>query len=80
MRHADARLGLLSGPAWTAARPTICRSLGHALSGEETIAALTRELDQTWDLHFLAVEHARHTEKRPAPDVALAYARAKLRI
>jgi TnpA family transposase len=48
VRHADARLGLLSGPAWTAARPTICRSLGHSLSGDETIAALTRELDQTY--------------------------------
>ena len=48
MRHADARLGLLSGSAWTAARPTICRSLGHSLSAEETIAALSRELDQTY--------------------------------
>jgi TnpA family transposase len=48
VRHADARLGLLSGSAWNAARPTICRSLGHALSAEETIAALSCELDQTY--------------------------------
>jgi len=48
VRHADARLGLLSGSAWNAARPTICRSLGHSLSAEETIDALRRELDQTY--------------------------------
>jgi len=48
VRHADARLGLLSGSAWNAARPTICRSLGHSLSAEETVAALSRELDQTY--------------------------------
>ena len=48
MRHADARLGLLSGSAWNAARPTICRSLGHSLSAEETIDGLSRELDQTY--------------------------------
>ncbi|MGA2986948.1 MAG: Tn3 family transposase [Terriglobia bacterium] len=48
VRHADARLGLLSGSTWTAARPTICRSLGHSLSAEETVAALSRELDQTY--------------------------------
>jgi TnpA family transposase len=48
VRHADARLGLLCGSAWNAARPTICRSLGHSLSAEETVAALSRELDQTY--------------------------------
>ena len=48
IRHADARLGLLSPSAWNAARSTICRSLGHSLSAEETITALSRELDQTY--------------------------------
>ncbi len=48
VRHSDARIGLLSGPAWNAARPTICRSLGHSLSAGETVAALGRELDQTY--------------------------------
>ncbi|MCI0390762.1 MAG: Tn3 family transposase, partial [Acidobacteria bacterium] len=48
IRYADARIGLLSGAAWDAARPTVCRSLGHTLSGEETIAALSRELDATY--------------------------------
>jgi hypothetical protein len=48
VRHADARIGLLGGSAWNAARPTVCRSLGHSLSGEETVAALSRELDQTY--------------------------------
>lgn len=48
VRHADARLGLLSPSAWNAARSTICRSLGHSLSAEETITARSRELDQTY--------------------------------
>ena len=48
LRYADARLGLLSGSAWTAARPTVCRSLGHSASAAETITALARGLDQTY--------------------------------
>jgi TnpA family transposase len=48
VRHADARRGLLSPSAWNAARPTICRSLGHSVSAEETISALNRTLDQTY--------------------------------
>jgi TnpA family transposase len=48
IRYADARIGLLSGAAWDAARPTVCRSLGHTLPAEETIAALSRELDATY--------------------------------
>ena len=48
IRYADARTGLLSGAAWEAARPTVCRSLGHSLSATETIAALSRQLDQTY--------------------------------
>jgi hypothetical protein len=44
----DARIGLLSGSAWEAARSTICRSLGHSVSANETIIALSRELDQTY--------------------------------
>jgi len=47
IRYADARIGLLSGAAWDAARPTICRSLGHTLPVEEMIAALGLELDAT---------------------------------
>lgn len=48
IRHADARIGLLSGSDWNVARPTVCRSLGHSVSAEETISALSRELDQTY--------------------------------
>ena len=48
LRYADARIGLLSGSAWEAARPTVCRSLGHSLSAEETIAALGHQLDRTY--------------------------------
>ena len=46
--YADARLGLLSEAAWDAARLTVCRSLGHPLSAEGTIAGLSQELDQTY--------------------------------
>ncbi len=48
IRYADARIGLLSGSAWEAARPTVCRSLGHSLSAEETISALGHQLDRTY--------------------------------
>jgi hypothetical protein len=48
VRYADARIGLLSGPAWNSARSTVCRSLGHSSSAQETIGALTRQLDQTY--------------------------------
>jgi hypothetical protein len=41
-RYADARIGLLSGPAWESAPLTVCRSLGHSLSAEETIKWLGR--------------------------------------
>lgn len=30
LRYADPRIGLLDGPAWEAARPTVCRTLGHS--------------------------------------------------
>lgn len=48
IRYRDARIGLLTGAAWEAARPTVCRSLGHTLSADETIAALSGLLDQTY--------------------------------
>lgn len=48
VRYADARIGLLSSTAWEASRSTICRSLGHSLSADETITALSRQLDQTY--------------------------------
>jgi TnpA family transposase len=48
LRYADARSGLLSGAAWEAARPMICRSLGHALSADDTLAALSQQLDATY--------------------------------
>ena len=48
IRYADARLGLLPSTAWNAARLTICRSLGHSPSAEETIASLSHQLDQTY--------------------------------
>ena len=48
VRHSDVRLGLLSGSAWAAARPAVCRSLGFSGSAPETIRALSQELDQTY--------------------------------
>lgn len=48
LRYADARIGLLSGSAWEASRLTVCRSLGHTHSAEETIAALGEQLDKTY--------------------------------
>ncbi|MBV9085681.1 MAG: Tn3 family transposase [Acidobacteriaceae bacterium] len=48
IRYADARLGLLSGPAWDTARVSVCRSLGHSLSAEDTLSVLTKELDRTY--------------------------------
>lgn len=48
IRYADPRIGLLSGAAWEASRSTVCRSLGHALSADETITGLSRQLDETY--------------------------------
>jgi hypothetical protein len=33
---------------WNSARSTVCRSLGHSLSAQKTLGALTRQLDQTY--------------------------------
>jgi Tn3 transposase DDE domain len=48
IRYTDARIGLLSGAAWENSRSTICRSLGHSLSADETITKLSHQLDQTY--------------------------------
>lgn len=48
LRYADARRGLLSGPAWDASRLTLCRSLGHLPSAEATLSILSEELDDTY--------------------------------
>ena len=47
-RYGDARIGLLSGQAWETTRPTICRSLGHSLSAEETLVGLGRQLNHVY--------------------------------
>jgi len=38
LRYADPRKGLLTGAAWEAARPTVCRTVGVAVAGDEEIA------------------------------------------
>ncbi|MGH9770129.1 MAG: Tn3 family transposase, partial [Candidatus Acidiferrales bacterium] len=48
IRYTDARLGLLSESAWSKARPTIARSLGHSLSATETLSKLAHQLDATY--------------------------------
>jgi TnpA family transposase len=48
LRYADARRGLLSGPAWEASRLTRCRSVGHLPSAEATLSVLREELDDTY--------------------------------
>jgi TnpA family transposase len=48
LRYGDPRLGLLSGPAWEAARPSICRTLGLSTDAPAEIARLTDRLDTAY--------------------------------
>jgi len=45
LRYADPRKGLLTGAAWEAARPMVCRTVGVAVAGDEEIAKLSARLD-----------------------------------
>jgi hypothetical protein len=45
LRYADPRKGLLSGAAWEAARPTICRTVGVSASADEELGRLSLQLD-----------------------------------
>ncbi|SMD12266.1 Tn3 family transposase [Rhizobium sp. RU36D] len=45
LRYADPRKGLLSGPAWEAARPTVCRTVGVSSVAEEELGRLSQRLD-----------------------------------
>ncbi|TBC86558.1 hypothetical protein ELH26_35315 [Rhizobium leguminosarum] len=45
LRYADPRKGLLSGVAWEAARPAICRTVGVSVSPDEELGKLSRRLD-----------------------------------
>jgi|TARA_R110000787_G_C13439438_1_gene446285 TnpA family transposase len=45
LRYADPRKGLLTGAGWEAARPTVCRTVGVAVAGDEEIAKLSARLD-----------------------------------
>ncbi len=47
-RWADPRAKLLSGPAWEASRPQVCRALGHELDPTAELAALGRRLDDAY--------------------------------
>jgi len=48
LRYADPRLGLLAGPAWEAARPAICRTLGLTTNGPAETARLAGRLDAAY--------------------------------
>jgi TnpA family transposase len=45
LRYADPRKGLLTGAAWEAARPSVCRTVGVAASADEELGLLSRRLD-----------------------------------
>ena len=48
LRFAGPRIGLLAGPAWEAARPSICRTLGLSTDGPAEIARLAERLDAAY--------------------------------
>jgi TnpA family transposase len=48
LRYADPRLGLLTGPAWEAARPAICRTLGLSTDAGAEILRLSERLDAAY--------------------------------
>ena len=48
IRYADPRLGLLTGPAWEAARPAICRTLGLSTDAGVEAAHLGERLDTAY--------------------------------
>lgn len=48
LRYADPRLGLLTGPAWEAARPAICRTLGLSTDAGAEIGRLSERLDTAY--------------------------------
>ena len=45
LRYADPRKGLLSGAAWKAARPAVCRTVGVSASADEELTRLSTRLD-----------------------------------
>ncbi len=48
LRYADPRLSLLAGPAWEAARPSICRTLGLSTDARAEVARLAGRLDAAY--------------------------------
>jgi hypothetical protein len=48
IRYADPRKGLLSGAAWEAARPAVCRTVGVSASADEELGRLSERLDRAY--------------------------------
>lgn len=48
LRYADPRKGLLTGAAWEAARPSVCRTVGVSPFADEELGRLSERLDKAW--------------------------------
>jgi TnpA family transposase len=48
IRYADPRLGLLTGPAWEAARPAVCRTLGFSTDASAEVTRLAERVDAAY--------------------------------
>lgn len=48
LRYADLRIGLLADPAWEAARPSTCRTLGISVDAPAEVARLAKRLDAVY--------------------------------
>jgi len=67
VRYADPRKGLLSGAAWEAARPVVCRTVGVSVSSDDELDALSQRLDLA----------DRETEARLPTNAAVTIARSE---
>ena len=67
LRYADPRKGLLSGAAWEAARPVVCRTVGVSVSSDDELDALSQRLDLAY----------RETEARLPTNAAVTIARSE---
>ena len=72
LRYADARLGLLSGPAWEAARPAICRTLGLSTDAPAEIARLSAALAVALTLSGERTEQRRKEQEKEVSQINVA--------
>ncbi len=72
VRFNDPRNGLLSGEAWRAAKPTVCRALERSPDGEAELATLAEQLDQAYR------RPAENFDANPAARIETASGKARL--